>query len=528
MRRALKAVAGLMGVVLATACAAEGAEKAPVPGASAGLPQAGLDLTAAEAECPAVKPPGDSSARQVRGMWISSVYGGDWPGDPEAPVAEKKARYRAMLDSAKAKGLNTVFMQIRPAGDAFYPSSYEPWSVWLTGAPGKDPGWNPLRFLIDEAHARDLEFHAWFNPYRVGEDDDRGKLAPGSPARRNPGWAVKYGKYLWYDPGLPQVQDLAVNAVMEVVKKYDIDGVHFDDYFYPYPTGQDFPDEKTYRKYGGGFANKGDWRRDNVNKLVKRLSSDIKEAKPWVKFGISPFGIWRNKSDDPRGSDTHGLDSYAEIYGDTRKWVKEGWLDYVLPQLYWAIGDPRADYATLVAWWSELVRGTGVQLLIGQAGYRMKEQAFAKKPDEISRHLTLNRRYPAVRGDVHFSAADYVSDRRGFVSVLMREHYRTPALIPPSKGGERPAAPGGLKARKTKEGVALSWTGGATSYAVYRSEVKGGACAEVKASDLLTSTRGESLVDTTARRGKTYTYRVTALDRTHQESGPSRAVVITP
>ncbi|GAA0970001.1 glycoside hydrolase family 10 protein [Actinocorallia libanotica] len=522
MRRALSTLAGLTGLVLAGGCAGGGVETAPVPG----VPQAQLGLAQPEAECPVVEPVDDGPGRQVRGMWISSVYGGDWPGDPEAPVAKKKASYRAMLDTAKAKNLNAVFMQIRPAGDAFYPSSHEPWSVWLTGTPGKDPGWNPLQFLIDEAHARDLEFHAWFNPYRVGEDNDRAKLAPASPARKNPSWAVKYGKYLWYDPGLPQVQDLATKAVMEVVEKYDVDGVHFDDYFYPYPSDGDFPDAGTYKKYGGGFANKGDWRRDNVNKLVERLSTDIKDAKPWVKFGISPFGIWRNKSGHPEGSDTNGLDSYAQIYGDTRKWVKEGWLDYVLPQLYWAIGDSRADYATLVAWWSDLVKGTGVQLLIGQAGYRMGESSFATKADQISRHLTLNRKYPAVRGDVFFSATDYVRDKKGFVSALLRDHYRTPALIPPSDGGARPAAPTGLKAGREGGKVTLSWRGDATSYAVYRSEGGGEECAAVKASELLTTTRGTSVVDTTARDGRTYTYRVTALDRTHQESGPSRASVL--
>jgi len=487
-----------------------------------------MGLSLPDAECPAVKPPSGEAGREVRGMWIASVYGGDWPGDPEAPVAKKKARYRALLDSAKAKNLNTVFMQIRPAGDAFYPSSHEPWSVWLTGTPGKDPGWDPLKFLIDEAHARDLEFHAWFNPYRVGEDNDRRKLAPTSPARRNPSWAVKYGKYLWYDPGLPQVQDLASDAVMEVVDRYDIDGVHFDDYFYPYPSDGDFPDEATYKKYGRGFKNKGDWRRDNVNRLVRRLSVQIKEAKPWVKFGISPFGIWRNKSNHPDGSATNGLDSYAQIYGDTRKWVKEGWLDYVLPQLYWAIGDSRADYAVLVKWWSDLVRGTGVQLLIGQAGYRMGESSFASGPDQISRHLTLNRRYPEVRGDVYFSARDYTSDKKGFVSALLRDHYKRPALIPPSEGGRTPAAPASVTAERVDGGVRVSWKGDATSYAVYRGDGRGAECAAVKPSELLTSTRGTSIVDTTARPGKTYTYRVTALDRTHRESGPAKAAVLGP
>ncbi|WP_460370730.1 glycoside hydrolase family 10 protein, partial [Actinocorallia lasiicapitis] len=420
----------------------------------------------AAAECPKLAAPGDDPAKQVRGMWISSVYGGDWPGDPELPVAKKKAAYRTMLDRAVALRINTVFMQIRPAGDAFYASPREPWSAWLTGTPGKDPGWDVLKFLIDEAHARDLEFHAWFNPYRVGQDNKRANLAPTSPARLHPDWVRVYGKYLWYDPGLPQVRDLATEAVLDVVRKYDVDGVHFDDYFYPYPTGKDFPDQATFKTYGKGFATKAAWRRANVDTLVQRVSTEVKKARPDVKFGISPFGIWRNKRDHPAGSATKGLDSYAEIYGDTRKWVKEKWLDYVLPQLYWPIGDKAADYATLAAWWARLVEGTGVQLTIGQAAYRIGDDAVWKKPDELSRHLTLNKKYPQIRGDVFFSAADVAADRAGFGTLLLRDHYRTPALIPPSPWAKPPHPATAVTAAAGK----IAWTGArdAVSYAVYR------------------------------------------------------------
>jgi uncharacterized lipoprotein YddW (UPF0748 family) len=511
-------VAVLTAGVLAAGCAAD-AETAAIPTAPGGS----AAVAAVPAECPAVKPAGDSPSRQVRGMWISSVYGGDWPGDPQDSVSKKKATYRRLLDAAKAGGLNTVFMQIRPSGDAFYASPYEPWSQWLTGTPGKDPGWDPLKFLVDEAHARDLEFQAWFNPYRVGGDNDRKHLAATSPARVHPDWAVKYGKYLWYDPGLPQVRELATNAVLDVVRKYDIDGVHFDDYFYPYPEGK-FPDSRTFKTYGGGMS-LANWRRHNVDTLVQSLSVKIKQVKPWVKFGISPFGIWRNRDGDPAGSNTHGLDSYAEIYGDTRKWVRQGWIDYVTPQLYWAIGDERADYRTLVAWWSKLVAGTGVQLTIGQAATVGGNGTPWPRRGEVKAHLDVNAAHPQVRGNVFFSALDVLKNSGKFVSQLRAGRYQRPALIPPSKGGKVPAAPSQVRVARAGKATRVQWQGsGATSYAVYRVAGRGSPCAAVDGANLVATTRGTAVLDGTARAGKVYTYAVTALDRTHVESAPGRAV----
>lgn len=516
------------GLALAAGCStAGGIDPAPAPKAKAeiAVPERSAQ---AGAECTDLKPTPDDPAKQLRGMWIATVYGGDWPGDPKLPVERKKAAFRTLLDKAESARLNAVFVQIRPAGDAFYPSEIEPWSVWLTGKAGKDPGWDPLKFMVAEAHARNLEFHAWFNPYRVGEDNDRAKLAPDSPAAKNPSWAHKYGKYLWYDPGLPQVRDLAVSAVMDVVDKYDVDGVHMDDYFYPYPSDGEFPDDKTFRLFGADYPTKAAWRRDNVNKLVKRLHTEVAAAKPWVRFGISPFGIWRNKSGDPAGSDTNGLDSYASIYGDARKWIRQGWLDYVVPQLYWPIGDPRADYRVLVPWWSNVVRGTDVRLFIGQGAYRVGADSVWKKPDEISRHLTLNRRYPEVRGDVYFSSADVARDKGGFMSAILRDHYRRPALIPPWQTGKVPAAPTGVKAATEGGGVKVTWKGDATSYAVYRTAGEGQRCAPVRPQDLVATLRGTEFTDASATPGRAYTYRVTALDRNQHESAPGAAATRAP
>ncbi|WP_460305089.1 glycoside hydrolase family 10 protein [Actinocorallia aurea] len=520
------AVTAVAGAVLVAGCSAVGGiDPVPAPKAEAAVPGGAAE---APAECTGLKPTPDDPAKELRGMWIATVYGGDWPGDPKLPVDRKKAAFRTLLDKAKAARLNAVFVQIRPAGDAFYPSEIEPWSVWLTGKAGKDPGWNPLEFMIEEAHARNLEFHAWFNPYRVGEDNDRSKLAPDSPAAKNPSWAVKYGKYLWYDPGLPQVRDLAVSAVMDVVHKYDVDGIHMDDYFYPYPSDGEFPDAKTYRVFGAEYPSKAAWRRDNVNKLVKRLDTEVHAAKPWVRFGISPFGIWRNKSGDPAGSDTNGLDSYASIYGDARRWIRQGWLDYVIPQLYWPIGDPRADYRVLVPWWSGAVRGTDVRLFIGQGAYRVGADAVWRKPDEISRHLTLNARYPEVRGDVYFSSADVARDKGGFMSAILRDHYQRPALIPPWQTGEAPAAPTDVQAKTEEGAVKVTWKGDGTSYAVYRTAGEGQECAPVRPQDLIGTTRGTGFSDPGAQPGKAYTYRVTALDRNQHESAPGAGAVRRP
>ncbi|WP_245974625.1 glycoside hydrolase family 10 protein [Thermomonospora umbrina] len=482
------------------------------------------------AECTKAEAPGDSRDRQTRAMWIATVAGIDWPGDPGHSVARKKSDYRKMLDRAKALGVNAVFVQVRPSADAFYKSPYEPWSRWISGRQGRDPGFDVLDFFVKEAHARDLEFHAWFNPYRVGRGTDRTQLHPDNPARRNPSWVRAYGDGLWYDPGIPQVRELTTKVVMDVVRRYDIDAVHFDDYFYPYPESGDFPDGATYKRYGGGKS-KGDWRRGNVDTLVKGLSEQIHRAKPWVRFGISPFGVWRNKRTDPAGSATAALQSYDDIYADTRKWVKEGWVDYVTPQLYWEIGHRTADYRPLVEWWARLVKGTGVELTIGQASYRAGEAGAWRDPAELSRHLTLNERFPEIRGDVYFSAKDLIGDRGGSTSRLRRDHYATAAIPPPVDGGRRPAPAGKVTASADAGGVRVRWhlspSERATSYAVYRVDGKAERCAPVPTDRLLVTTRGAGIVDPTAAAGKTYTYYVTALDRLHHESAPARGATVT-
>ncbi|WP_424533202.1 glycoside hydrolase family 10 protein [Sphaerisporangium viridialbum] len=504
---------------------------------------------AAGGPAPSMTAPGDPPAgpggcptdpatpkRQFRAMWVSSVANIDWPSRPGLDVAAQQAEFRSWLDLAEQRNMNAVVVQVRPTADAFWPSRYEPWSQWLTGTQGANPGYDPLAFMVREAHARDIELHAWFNPYRVANNADPDLLVPGHPARRNPGWRFAYGGKLYYNPGIPSVRAFIEDAIMDAVTRYDIDGVHLDDYFYPYPvSGETIPDASTFAEFGGGFTDIGDWRRNNVNLLVSEMDRRIHAAKPWVRFGISPFGIWRNASTDPLGSATSGLQSYDAIYADTRLWVKQGWIDYITPQVYWHIGFPVADYKALTAWWAGVVRDTGVRLFVGQAAYRAgvagQDPAW-QRPGELSDHLYYNRGLPEVLGDVFFSAKDVRADRIGAIGRMAADHYARPALTPAYGTATAPHPPSIKSVTRVPEGVAVAWrrggSHGAASYAVYRVDGSPPAdpCLLADARNLLGTARGTSFTDATASPGGTYTYYVTALDRTRHESGPSRGKVI--
>ncbi|WP_461296795.1 glycoside hydrolase family 10 protein [Streptomyces harbinensis] len=370
-----------------------------------------------------------NAAGGLRGMWIATVANIDWPARQGQPAADAQQQLTDLLDAAAELKLNTVFFQVRPTADALWPSPHEPWSHWLTGTQGEDPGWDPLEFAVTEAHARGLELHAWFNPYRVAMHADLTALAGDHPARTHPEWVVTYGGRLYYNPGLPEVRAFVQDAMCHAVEHYAIDGVHWDDYFYPYPVaGETFDDADAFAEHGGDFDDLGDWRRHNIDLLVREMRERVAELKPGVPFGVSPFGVWRNKSTDPLGSDTRGgVQTYDDLYADVRTWVKEGRLDYVLPQLYWNIGYEAADYATLVRWWAEVAEGTGVQLYIGEALYKAGDTAQPdawQAPAELSRHLTLCQDYPAVGGNAFYSAAHVVRDPIGAMTRVYEDHYR--------------------------------------------------------------------------------------------------------
>ncbi|WP_455358032.1 glycoside hydrolase family 10 protein [Streptomyces sp. SYSU K21746] len=365
-----------------------------------------------------------------RAMWLACIQNRDWPSRAGLGAAQQRAELLAHLDTAVARKLNAVILQVRPSADALWPSRYEPWAECLTGKQGVHPGWDPLGTAVTEAHRRGLELHAWFNPYRVANHSDLSRLTAGHPARVNDGWTVPYGGKLFYNPGLPEVRRFVQDAMLDAVRRYEIDAVHWDDYFYPYPVaGQTFDDDLAYALHGGGFPSRAAWRRHNTDLLVSETSARIKDVRPGLRFGISPFGVWRNAASDPRGSDTTSLQAYDALYADTRTWVKEGWIDYIVPQLYWHVGNRAADYAKLLPWWSRTVRGTGVDLYIGEALYKAgdpKQPSAWQDPAELSRHLTLGTRYPEVAGHVFFSAKEVAADRIGAMARVVADHYRAP------------------------------------------------------------------------------------------------------
>lgn len=373
--------------------------------------------------------------REFRGVWLCSVANRDWPSTPGLSADRQRAELIGHLDTAAARNLNTVVFQVRPTADALWPSPYEPWAEYLTGVQGRDPGWDPLGTAVAEAHARGLELHAWFNPYRVAHHTDPSRLAATHPARLHPDWVVPYGGKLYYNPGLPEVRAFVQEAMLDAVRRYDVDGFHWDDYFYPYPVaGQSFDDDLAYGWYGGDHPDKASWRRANTDLLVSGTAQRLRQLKPDVAFGISPFGVWRNLDTDPLGSDTRaGVQTYDDLYADTRKWVREGWIDYVVPQLYWNIGYAAADYAKLVAWWDEVARGTDVGLYIGEALYKAGDPAQAapwQDPRELSWHLDLAGRHPSVGGHCFFAAKDVATDRIGAMATVVADHYPTRVRTP--------------------------------------------------------------------------------------------------
>ena len=482
--------------------------------------------------------------RQLRGVWIASVSNINWPSAPGLSAGQQQAELIALLDAAVRMRMNAVYLQVRPAADALYASPYEPWSQYLTGQQGRDPGYDPLAFAVQEAHRRNLELHAWLNPYRVSTQPDPSKLAPTHPARVHPDWCVQYGGQLYYNPGVPEVLEFGVKVITDVASRYDVDGIHFDDYFYPYPVGTtDFPDDATFAAYGGGFATKADWRRANIDRLVSTLQSELRAVKPWVKWGISPFGIWRNAATDPLGSATNGLQSYDALSADTRGWVLKGWLDYVAPQLYWSIGFPPAAYDVLLAWWAELVAGTGTQLLIGQTVSKIgiSNPPAWLDPNEMPNHLVLNRRYPEAVGDIFFNITKLLTDPLGFRTRLIDDLYAYPALVPAMArhAGPAPDRTALVAARPTSSGTVLEWLHRrpqgpeAAYYAVYRFAglPPRQACDFADAKNLLGTVRAvpglfNTWTDAGAVPGQAYTYYVTAVDRLHHESEPSDPQVV--
>lgn len=369
---------------------------------------------------------------EMRGVWVSTVSNLDWPEVGSYDAKVQKELLKEKFDFIEEQNMNTIFFQVRPMGDALYESIYAPWSKYLTGTLGENPGYDPLKFAIDEAHKRGLELQAWFNPFRIDSNSENfsvedyiSELPEESPLKNNQDWIVKYNNNHYLDLGIPEVRKYVINTIIEVVKNYNIDGVVLDDYFYPYPSGGiEFPDEGTYEKYGEGFNSKDEWRRNNINCFISELYSKIKDTKVEVKFGVSPFGIWRN-GEAVGGSNTSGLSSYDDVYVDSRKWIQEGWIDYIIPQIYWQFDNDSAPFATLVDWWAKQVDNTNVKLYIGHAAYKINDSSYGESwlnGNEVINQIRYSRANSNVNGSCLFRLKTLEENRLGFTDKL-RELY---------------------------------------------------------------------------------------------------------
>ena len=463
--------------------------------------------------------------REFRAAWIQSVNG-QFRG---MPTEKLKQNLIGQLNSLQKAGINAIIFQVRPEADALYASRLEPWSRLLTGVQGKapEPYWDPMQFMIDECHKRGMEFHAWINPYRT-KTTLKSELAPNHVYNIHPEWFVTYGDQLYFDPALPESRRHICMVVSDIVSRYDVDAIHMDDYFYPYPIkGKDFPDDASFARFGGGFSNKGDWRRSNVNVLIKKLHETIREIKPWVKFGVSPFGIYRNESSDPLGSKTKGLQNYDDLYADVLLWAREGWIDYNIPQIYWHIGHPVADYETLVKWWARNTENR--PLFIGQSVMNTVQNADPKNPsiNQLPRKMALQRAYQTIGGSCQWPASAVVENVGKYRDALIVEYHKYPALPPVFDfiDNEAPAKVRKMKPVWTEDGYILFWTAPkykeemnrAVQYVVYRFNDK----EKVNIDDpshIVAITR-DNFYKLPYEDGKTkYRYVVTALDRLHNES----------
>lgn len=374
----------------------------------------------------------DSTSKpEFRGVWIATITNIDWPDRPTVDSYQQKEQFIRLLDMHKRNGFNAIVMQIRPATDAFYPSTYEPWSQWLTGTQGQPPVpyYDPLEFMITETHKRGMEFHAWMNPYRAVFNIYTSSIAPDHITKTHPEWFITYGDKKYFDPGNKEAQQYVVNVVKDVVSRYAVDGIHFDDYFYPYPlAGKEFRDNESYNRYGNGM-NREDWRRSNVDSIIKQLYMTIKKTNSRCQFGISPFGVWRNISKDPvNGSNTNGFSNYDDLYADILLWLKNGWIDYVAPQLYWEIGHRKVPFEVLVDWWS--THSYGKNCYIGLGMYMAGSNAAWRDKSQLPRQIEKLRATPNIQGMIFYSSKSLEKNLNGWSDVLRENYFSSPATTP--------------------------------------------------------------------------------------------------
>ncbi len=372
---------------------------------------------------------------EFRGVWVATVENIDWPSRGNHNSDSQKVEFIRLLDMHQRNGMNAMIVQIRPVTDAFYPSQYEPWSEYLTGKQGQPPVpyYDPLEFMIAETHKRGMEFHAWMNPYRAVFNINKSSIAATHITNIHPEWFLTYGDKKYFDPGIKEAQQYVTNVVQDVVSRYAVDAIHFDDYFYPYRiTGKEFPDNASFGKNGNGMK-KDDWRRSNVDSIIVSLSRVIKKENPKCQFGISPFGVWRNiEKDSLRGSNTRaGQTNYDDLYADILLWLKNGWIDYVAPQIYWEFEQKAAPYQTVLDWWSKNTYGKNCY--IGLGIYKAGSNAFWKDITQLPRQIDALRKTPNVQGMIFFSSKSFEKNINGWADSLRLNYFKEPAKTPEIK-----------------------------------------------------------------------------------------------
>ncbi|WP_106829975.1 glycoside hydrolase family 10 protein [Parabacteroides pacaensis] len=467
--------------------------------------------------------------REFRGAWIQTVH---QPEYAKMTPQEMKQDFIRKLDYLQKCGINAIIFQVRPEADAFYQSNLEPYSRFFTGKQGVAPRplFDPMAFLVEECHKRNMEFHAWLNPYRVSTSGQT-ILANNHIYYKHPEWFVTYNKMILFDPGLPQSREFICKVVRDIVSRYEVDAIHMDDYFYPYPVaGLAFPDDESFRKYGlaKGYkaSQRGDWRRENVNQLIREIKRTILLTKPWVRFGISPFGIYRNQKNTPdqSGSKTNGLQNYDDLYADVLKWVKEGWIDYNMPQLYWEIGHPAADYITLVKWWN--ANANGRPLYIGQ------NVARTMTAGDLARKMKYERGLSQISGNCFWPANEILWNNGGIADSLKRNYHKYPALIPAYTHlhNKSPKEVKNLKTTWTQEGYKLQWRAEQSAsnpelahyFVIYRFNNKEKTDLSDPGKIVKITSKTEYLLPYKKGTEK-YRYVVTAVDRFHNESPKGKA-----
>lgn len=475
--------------------------------------------------------------REFRAAWVATVANIDWPSAKGLSSENQQNEFKNILNLHQKNGLNAIMVQVRTASDALYANSVEPWSASLSGEVGKAPKpfYDPLRFMIEESHQRNLEFHAWFNLDR-GTFKSITKYPESHITNQKPNWFYTYGGQKYYNFGMPEVRNYIKKLVVNVVKTYDVDGIHFDDYFYPYTIeGETIADSAAFQKYGSGFASIEDWRRDNINQLVKDISESIAKEKYWVKFGISPFGVWRNATVDPNGSETQaGQTSYDNLFADTKLWMKNGWIDYILPQIYFSMEHPKVPFEKLSDWW--LQNKFDRNLYIGHGVYKVNESSTEKGWNDVyqmSRQIAYIRSKPQIYGSAFYNTSAFKKNNLGFADSVA-SFYQTVALQPlmPWKKVSKPvSAPKNVRLNKVKTGNELTWSINKSeealvqSFVIYRFLKNEKINSENPKNILAIVRNAEQMkyVDSSVNSKIKYQYAVSSLDRLHNESALSLA-----